>query len=266
VLDSAGYGGVIIDKAISIVVPAGVHAAISASGAFTPILIDAPATARIGLRGLAIQGGLRGIEIIQAGQVEIDRCSIANVSQIGIWARSTSQLTISDTRVSGSGTDGIIIHRGDAIIDRVFVENSTYNGVFIDPDASMSVQALVRDSVLARNARSGLYVSASAVSSAYVSVENSASVRNIESGFSAASSGGPVSLVVSRSIASLNNKGVTAFQPGTIVSVSHSTIARNFNYDLGQLSGAILRSHGNNALSADGPGNISGAITQVGLQ
>jgi hypothetical protein len=265
VLDSAGYGAIDIDKAMSIIAPAGIYAAIS-GGVLAAILIDAPANARVVLRGLAIQGATKGIEILQAGQVDIDRCTIANVSQIGIWARTTSQLTISDTRVDGSGTTGIIIRRGDAIIDRVFVENSTYDGIFVDPDASNSVQALIRDSVLARNGYSGLSVIASSTSSAYVSVENTAAVRNVFSGFSGGSAGGPVSLAVSRSIGSLNNQGVTASGVGAIVSVSHSTITRNYSHDFIQEFGAALRSHGNNAWSADGPSNISGTITHVGLQ
>ncbi|HEX9275151.1 MAG TPA: hypothetical protein VGA51_01995 [Casimicrobiaceae bacterium] len=47
--------------------------------------------------------------------------------------------------------------------------------------------------------------------------------------------------------------------------MSASTLARNFNHDLEQSFGALLRSHGNNALSGDGPSNISGTVTPVGL-
>jgi len=55
------------------------------------------------------------------------------------------------------------------------------------------------------------------------------------------------------------------FGLGTFASVSASTLARNFNHDLEQSFGALLRSHGNNALSGDGPSNISGTVTPVGL-
>jgi hypothetical protein len=72
--------------------------------------------------------------------------------------------------------------------------------------------------------------------------------------------------VLSRSVASPNGGVGFALAGATVTaSVNSSTLARNYTFDLQQGSGAVLRSHGNNALSGDGPGNVSGTITQIGL-
>jgi hypothetical protein len=71
----------------------------------------------------------------------------------------------------------------------------------------------------------------------------------------------PGSVVVS----SNGGNGLSASGASVIASVSGSTLARNSTFDMSQSNGAILRSFGNNALSGDGPSNISGTITPVPL-
>ncbi len=68
VLDSAGYGSVTVTKAVSIIAPPGVYAGISVFAAQDGVTVNAGATDKVALRGLAIngQGGNRGIVVTAA--------------------------------------------------------------------------------------------------------------------------------------------------------------------------------------------------------
>src|SRR5947209_6183923 len=73
-LDSGGYGPVSINKAISIVSPAGIYAGITGSVALTPaVLINAGASDRVVLNGLTLNstGSHDGIDITAAGSVAL---------------------------------------------------------------------------------------------------------------------------------------------------------------------------------------------------
>ncbi len=88
-------------------------------------------------------------------------------SHIGIWLRAKADVTIDETRVTGSGGgDGILVLKGDVVINRSHSEDNAANGINVDPDAATSVQVFVRDSVLARNGSSGLVVSAASPATA----------------------------------------------------------------------------------------------------
>src|SRR5215470_2252936 len=80
VLDSAGYGAVTINKAVSVIAPPGIYAGITVS-AGTGIDVQSGAVA---LRGLTIRGigGNVGIHVGNA-QVRIDRCVISGLGLYG---------------------------------------------------------------------------------------------------------------------------------------------------------------------------------------
>jgi len=95
ILDTAGYGPMVIDKSIKIIGPSGVYGGISVLGGAgapppptTGVVINAGATDVITLRGLDIAGvptvaplPLYGIDIQNAGAVHIEKSSISNFAQ-----------------------------------------------------------------------------------------------------------------------------------------------------------------------------------------
>jgi len=108
VLDSGGYGTVIISKSVSIVAPDGVYAGISVfSGA--GVTIAAGVNDSIILRGLAItsQGGAYGIVLAAGAQLVIDRCVIVGAftgAGIDINGPNDADILVRDTQISGSDT------------------------------------------------------------------------------------------------------------------------------------------------------------------
>ena len=89
VLDSAGYGPVIIDKAVSLTAPAGVYAGITVPDGANGIVINAGDEDNVTLRGLTIvqQGAGPGIGILQSSGrlLTVDRCTVSgNGSTSGV--------------------------------------------------------------------------------------------------------------------------------------------------------------------------------------
>ena len=94
ILDTAGYGPMVINKSIKVIGPAGVYGGISVIGApghpTTGIVINAGDTDDVILRGLDITGvpgaaplPLIGIDIQNAGAVHIEKSSISNFPEDG---------------------------------------------------------------------------------------------------------------------------------------------------------------------------------------
>jgi hypothetical protein len=274
VLDSAGYGNVTIDRPVAIIAPPGVYAGISVFAGQDGVTVSAGAGDAVVLRGLTIngQGGDRGIVVNQAGRVAVQRCVVSNMGGVGILVEESTpalKLSIDDTKVSNNVGDGVRIDSGDLLMTNSHVENNGGNGVrLVNDTPPNTIQAVIRSSVLAGNASNGVeaigLITATAIQ---VTVEESSAVRNVGNGFWAVTGAStPITFVLTRSVASRNG-GVGFYAAGSTVtaSVSGSTLARNYTYDLRQGNGAVLRSHGNNALSGDGPGNVSGTITPIGL-
>jgi len=91
ILDTAGYGPMIIDKSLKVIGPAGVYGGISVTGGANPttgVVINAADTDDVVLRGLDITGVPAaaplpqiGIDIQNAGAVYIEKTSISNFTQ-----------------------------------------------------------------------------------------------------------------------------------------------------------------------------------------
>jgi nitrous oxidase accessory protein NosD len=85
VLDSAGYGPVVIDKAVAITAPAGVYAGITVPAGGTGVLVTAAGTDDVLLQGLTItgqQGGV-GVKLTSAGTLVLDHCTIRGFASPG---------------------------------------------------------------------------------------------------------------------------------------------------------------------------------------
>ncbi len=96
ILDTAGYGPMVINKSIKVIGPSGVYGGISVLGGgsspviTTGIVINAGDTDDVTLRGLDITGvasvaplPLTGIDIQNAGAVHIEKSSVSNFPQDG---------------------------------------------------------------------------------------------------------------------------------------------------------------------------------------
>ncbi len=138
-LDSAGYGPVVIDKPISIIVPSGVYAGVSVNGAQVDgIVVNIPGGGGpVYMRGLQIsgQGGTNGVRIQQGGKVIIENTSISNFFASGnghaILDNSTSpytELIVRNTVIRDS--DAGIVVDGTTGNKSVTIENSLITGFF----------------------------------------------------------------------------------------------------------------------------------------
>jgi parallel beta helix pectate lyase-like protein len=168
VLDSAGYGILTINKSVSIIAPDGIYAGVSVPVGQNGIVVNG-AGIKVVLRGLTIngQGGIDGIAIQNAGDVFIERTTIANTGagtgDVGIRVAATAaaaRVFVTDTTVRGSHGAGILIQaNATVLVDRCRIEGNGGDGV-----AGMSAggKLTVTDSLVARNVVHGIRVEASA--------------------------------------------------------------------------------------------------------
>jgi hypothetical protein len=173
ILDTAGYGPMVIDRAIKIIGPSGVYGGISvlgaAGGITAGVVINAGDTDTVTLRGLDIAGvptvaplPLHGINIQNAGTVHIEKSSIANFTQdtsgcINASLGKPTQIFVNDSflrecrtgiRVAGTGPDDT--SRVTLVVDNTRIEhmiNSAGTGT-VAVSLADAVVASVRNSLL----------------------------------------------------------------------------------------------------------------------
>jgi hypothetical protein len=94
VLDSAGYGAVIITQGVSIIAPPGIYGGMSVFSLQDGVTINT-ATEKVVLSGLSIngQGGTHGVRVIQAAQVQIEDCEISNMGPATACASKAASST-----------------------------------------------------------------------------------------------------------------------------------------------------------------------------
>jgi hypothetical protein len=264
ILDSAGYGGATITKAISIVSD-GVAGGVTATSGGTAIAINAGPNDVINLQGLDIEGqgsAVNGIVFNSGAALNIQNCIIRNFTNSGInFAPSTaSTLSISDTLVSdnfGAGT-GIIFQNmgsgtGIGALSRVEVANNGTGISVIDSLGIGSVNVTVDNSVVANNSTIGILAEGSAASGLFVvvTVANSTIVNNgigikAESGATAQ---------VSQSTVAGNVTGMLTATGGQIASSGNNNISGNINGNSPPPTGLLLDASGGLLLDTNG-GNV----------
>jgi len=242
-LESAGYGPVTITKPVTIVAPAGVHAAVAPTTG-NAITVSAADTDHVVLRNLYLnsQGASNGIDADTVAALYVESCMVSGFSTYGILfdpTTSRARLYVSDTAVRRSGITGVHVFGGTGIratIDSVRLhQNST--GVVVT-----SAEATIRDSVASGAGNLGFWAS----SGSKVMIENSVSASN---GYGFYADGGV--MTVTRCAATSNSShGVFAFGSGTTIYVSDSTIAANAT-GVATLNSGVVTSRGNNTLQAN---------------
>ncbi|MGH6690348.1 MAG: right-handed parallel beta-helix repeat-containing protein, partial [Gammaproteobacteria bacterium] len=172
VLDPGGFGGVTITKAITIS-SEGFEAGVLVSGT-NAIIINAPTTANVVLRGLDIEGlgtGLTGIRVLAAGTVTVEKCTINNFTQLGIdfvptaAAASTSQLHVSNTIIrnnNGASSGGIRIKPGVNVTAKAQINDTELRNNFFGLRTEDNSTTLANRTIAANNATAGFIAVAAA--------------------------------------------------------------------------------------------------------
>ena len=180
-LDSAGYGPVVIDKPVSILVPSGVYAGVSVNGAQVDgIVVNIPGGGGpVYMRGLQIsgQGGINGVRIQQGGKVIIEDTSISNFFASGnghaILDNSTSpftELIVRNTVIRDS--DAGIVVDGTTGSKSVTIANSFITGIFNAPCVALTdnVNMIVSDTTVT-DCNTGFSVAQPAASTGYLQLQ-----------------------------------------------------------------------------------------------
>ena len=119
-IDSAGFGPVDINKAVTITSPPGIEAGIAASPAGNAITINAPG-AVVSLRGLTLEGGgtgaYNGISFSSGAKLDIIDCAVRDyqVAGISLGPATGAQITIAGSYISNNNT-GIALSSGSGTV------------------------------------------------------------------------------------------------------------------------------------------------------
>jgi len=241
-LDAAGYGPVVIAKAVTITANPGVFAGISVSSG-AAVTIAHPA-ADVTLRGLVITGlgGADGVAMTEGFRLVIENCVISRFTGSGVAIdAATAIVRVADSVFRQNGY-GITVARAHADVTRSRFIDHTYDGVLAKTTTYLyDTVVSVSDSVATGNNR------------AFAAMD-------------AGADGGVVRMSVTRSTASNNVAGIMASRstPSNTVAMtlSESTVTVNLGGGLTEVGGAIFESLGNNTVRQNNP-NASGTISTV---
>ena len=92
-IDSAGFGPLNINKAVTITSPPGIEASIAAAAGGSAVAVAAGATDVVTLRGLTLNGGGSGgygITFTAGAKLAVIDCVISNYTQYGILVKNSS--------------------------------------------------------------------------------------------------------------------------------------------------------------------------------
>jgi hypothetical protein len=242
VLDPGGFGALTITKAITIdgtPVVAGVL--VSGTAGF---VVNAGANDLVVIRGLDFNGlgtGTKGIQIVQAGKVQIENCQIYGFTPRGISVEPSTnpvQVFISNTRIKGSASNGIVVApaissiHAQVTLNNVEISENTNFGLSVTAGSSV----IVRDSAISDN---GL----------------ATSLANIR----ADATGGTTTVDLDNVLVSGSATGIISLN-GATVRVNNSTIVDN-ETGLSPSAGGTIMSTGNNRLTGNtSNGAFSGTI------
>jgi len=220
-LDSGGFGAVTITKNITID-GGSEHAGVLASGT-TGIFING-AGITVTLRNLSIEGGpvltpgINGINVVQAGEVHIERCIIKDFSQNAVVFNGSGGGAVGyvvDTTVSNNAGGGIVVTTGRVSVSNLRAEGNG-NGVMVNGTAV----ATVRDSYAAGNGAGFGAVTGGAA----INVENSVATHN-QFGIYAAV--GAAARVSNSNISSNTNTGLFNDGSSFMISEQGNTVVAN---------------------------------------
>jgi len=256
-LDPGGFGGVTITKAMTIVCQYTEGGVLVAGAGVSGIIVNAPATSAVYLRGLDIFGvgsGQNGVRFIAGGSLTIEDSVIrsfnaANGVGISFQPSGASVLTVNNTTVSnngstGGGGSGILIQPTGASgtarvnLNNVRAENNLGNGVRVDTTGNTAAGGIIvsiRDSTLSGNPNGLTLNTPAGTTNATAMVSHTEAFNNIGSGLS------------------VNGVGSTIRVNDSVITANGQTLS---------ITGGSIRSYGNNITDGNG---VSVAFTAPNL-
>jgi hypothetical protein len=182
-IDSAGFGTVLITKAVTITSPAGVEAGIAASAGSTAITVGAGPNDTVVLSGLTLEGAGsadNGIAFESGAKLEVVNCAIRNYTATGMFVQTSAPATV-------------------LVSNTVISDISEGYGILLVPESGGSIQAAL-DNVTLNNSNAGLKTDATN-GTVEVQVANSHLDNNTNSGvFATGSSGSSMSNVILKNV------------------------------------------------------------------
>jgi hypothetical protein len=251
VLDSAGYGVVMIAKSVSIIAPPGIYGGVSVFSA-DGITING-AGINVLLKGLSINGlgGVNGINFVQGASLHVEGCTMTGFSQggivingvgkvtivdtsllgneIGIWAKAAAIVTVARATMDRNHSAGLFITSGaSASVVQSTVTNSTGPGIEVRGHASGDTRASIDSSLLADNGDRGVLVyDDGAATVIKADISRSTIVRN-GLGIDVLATVGTGRVSATQNVISDNNTyGLVANGAGSKVRATQNTIVRN---------------------------------------
>jgi hypothetical protein len=244
-LDPAGFGGVTITKSITISAE-GVEGGVLVSGT-NAIIVNAPNTSNVVLRGLDVEGlgtGLDGIKILGAKTVSIENCTVNNFTQFGIEvvpSANSVQVNIINTIVRNciGATGGAVQAKGTGAGNEanVTITNSNLSFSQAGYKGTLFSTATLDKCVIFRNTANGVVLDG-AGGAAIAHVNNCVISDNLQVGVKTV------------------NAVATANISGNVI--THNATGVNIG------AGTTVNSHGNNAFSDNTPsGDVVGTISNL---
>jgi hypothetical protein len=250
VLDSGDYGGLGINKSITIRAE-GVDGGQVTVGLGGSITVFATASDVVSLEGLHFAGG--GIRLDTGGSLYIRNCVIRNSIGAGggslgfgirIQPNGLAKVVISDTVVANNGSGG------------------TGAGIWIIPFTGGSAQVTL-SGVVAEGNQFGIAVDGSTSTAGInVTIADSVTASNAQDGIVAVTTGGgaPIGVYVKNTKSTNNTIGIRSIGTNVTVRVDGSSVIGN-GTGLSFSGGGALLSFSNNAVQANGTnGAFSGSV------
>jgi hypothetical protein len=245
-LDPGGFGGLTIDKAITI----------DCTGTFAGVLVNmgngitvnAGASDVVRLRGLSIEGvgvGANvGVAAFQVGALRIEQCKIFGFVSHGVAfpvpTGLGSELYVSDSVISENG-----------------------NGIIIDASGTATVRVSLSNVKLDNN-RNGLFVRSNAGSTGLISLSlrDSTAAGNSNNGIQVIALGGPVVTTLDNVTATTNSTGLLVDGAATRVLITRLTATSNF-IGMSTVNSGVIVSYGDNHINNNISVNGAPTVTQT---
>ena len=258
-LDPGGFGGVTITKALSIVCNYTEGGVLSAGAGVNGIVINAPATSNVYLRGLDLHGAgnaQNGIRFIAGASLTIEDSVIqsygaSNARGVSFQPSGTSRLTINNTTIVNNGS------------------GATGGGILIQPTGVGSARVVLNNVRAVNNSSQNLGIDTTGNTGAGITVmieggDYSGSGTGILANAPAGTTTAAV-MVNGATVAHNTTAGITSNGTLAVIRVGNTSITNN-GIGVNPTGGASLASFGDNRLEgnptagAPNNGNFTGVV------
>ena len=256
VLDSSDkYGGLVIDRSISVTAPGDVSTSIPVLPGRHGIVINAP-NIKVVLHGLTVQGfgGDDGIRIENAANVIIEEVTITDVGNDNFWdagisvSAAGSRVFINDTTVRGTKGYGINIQAAstgtlDVSVTRSTLVGNVFYGISTGQGGVRSVyRVAITDSVLSHNGGGISMLPTGGEKVTALVGDNRVANHNAEGIFCGRDGvTSTVTLVAERNEVVANGSGFVQDNKCTFKSMGNNTVETNTTDIVGVITPAALR-------------------------